>query len=146
MSWSHKPKIKIDYRERFYSIGVGGDPQIFFDGLTGEHVMFTKAVVMVVMILFAPGVSLAQESRSATSIENLNLADIADDSIVVLSKDESGISGVVNVKYAYVNSICSGGVQLVDYYGSEFDLNDRSLRRSEVQRCSEDLHDSRDGE
>jgi hypothetical protein len=108
--------------------------------------MFTKAVVLVVIILFAPAVSLAQESGTATSIETLNLADIADDSIVVLSKIESGIPGVVNVKYAYVNSVCSGGVQLVDYYGSEFDSNDRSLRRSEVQRCSEDSHDSRDGE
>jgi len=108
--------------------------------------MFTKAVVLVVIILFAPAVSLSQESGSVTSIETLNLADIADDSIVVLSKNESGIPGVVNVKYAYVNSVCSGGVQLVDYYGSEFDPNDRSLRRSEVRRCSEDSHDDEDGD
>ena len=108
--------------------------------------MFTKAVVLVVIILFAPAVSLSQESGSVTSIKTLNLADIADDSIVVLSKNESGIPGVVNVKYAYVNRVCSGGVQLVDYYGSEFDPNDRNLRRSEVRRCSEDSHDSEDAD
>ena len=52
------------------------------------------------------------------------------------------VPGVVHVKYAYVNSICSGGLQLVDYYGGEFDPNDRSLRRIEGQRCSRESHDT----
>jgi hypothetical protein len=104
--------------------------------------MFIKAVALVAVILFAAAPSLAQNSGSVTSLETLNLADIADDSIVVLSKFESGVPGVVHMKYAYVNSICSGGLQLVDYYGAEFDLNDRSLRRIESQRCSRESHDS----
>ena len=104
--------------------------------------MFIKAVALVAIILFAPAPSLGQDSGKVTSIETLNIADIADDSIVVLSKSESGLSGVVHVKYAYVNSICSGGLQLVDYYGGEFDPNDRSLRRLEGQRCSRESHDS----
>lgn len=104
--------------------------------------MFSKAVVLIAMILFAPAPSLAQGSGNVTSIESLNLADIADDSIVVLSKDESAVPGLVHVKYAYVNSICPGGFQLVDYYGSEFDPNDYSLRRFEVQQCSRDSHDA----
>lgn len=104
--------------------------------------MIRKAVLMVFVLLFAPTISLAQGSGNVNSIENLNLTDIADDSIVILSKQESGLAGLVNVKYAYVNSICPGGVQLIDYYGPEFDLNDRSLRRSELQQCSQAYHDN----
>ena len=104
--------------------------------------MFIKAVALVAIILFAPAPSLSQDSGQVTSIETLNIADIADDSIVVLSKSESGLPGVVHVKYAYVNSICSGGLQLVDYYGGEFDPHDRTLRRLEGQRCSRESHDS----
>ena len=104
--------------------------------------MFSKAVVLIAIILFAPAPSLAQGSGNVTSIESLNLADIADDSIVVLSKGESAVPGLVHVKYAYVNSICPGGLQLVDYYGSEFDPNDYSLRRFEVQQCARDSHDA----
>jgi hypothetical protein len=104
--------------------------------------MFIKAVALVAIILLAPAPSFGQDSGKVTSIETLNIADIADDSIVVLSKSESGLPGVVHVKYAYVNSICSGGLQLVDYYGGEFDPNDRSLRRLEGQRCSRESQDS----
>ena len=104
--------------------------------------MFIKAVALIAIILFAPAPSLAQDSGKVTSIETLNIADIADDSIVVLSKSESGLPGVVHVKYAYVNSICSGGLQLVDYYGGEFDPNDRGLRRLEGQRCARESHDN----
>ncbi|HEX6173093.1 MAG TPA: hypothetical protein VF089_03695 [Candidatus Binatia bacterium] len=104
--------------------------------------MFIKAIALVAIILFAPAPSLAQNSGSVTSLETFNLADIADDSIVVLSKSESGVPGVAHVKYVYVNSICSGGLQLVDYYGGEFDANDRRLRRDEGQRCSRESHDT----
>ena len=60
--------------------------------------MFIKAVALVAIILFAAAPSLAQNSGSVTSLETLNLADIADDSIVVLSKSESGVPGVVHVE------------------------------------------------
>lgn len=104
--------------------------------------MIRKAVLVVFVLLFAPAISLAQGSGNVTSIENLKLTDIADDSIVVLSKQESGLSGLVNVKYAYVNSNCPGGVQLIDYYGPEFDPHDRTVRRTEQQLCSQISHDN----
>ena len=91
---------------------------------------------LALVLLFTPALSFGQSSGNTKSIEALNLADIADDSIVVLSKDESGVSGYARVTYAYVNSICPGGLQLVEYYGAELDPNDKQLRRFESQMCS----------
>jgi hypothetical protein len=108
--------------------------------------MIMKSGVLVAMLfLVAPVASLAQNSSTVSSVESLNLADIADDSIVVLSKDEAGVSGYVHVKYAYIHADCPGGLQLVHYSGSAFDPNDRSLRRREYQQCSQQS-EARDGE
>jgi len=91
---------------------------------------------LALVLMFAPALSFGQSSGNTKSIETLNLADIADDSIVVLSKDESGVPGYARVTYAYVNSICPGGLQLVEYYGADLDPNDKQLRRFESQMCS----------
>ena len=100
--------------------------------------------LLVMALILAPVTSSAQRSGTETSIDNLNLADIADDSIVILSKVESGVPGYVNVKYAYVNAVCSDGFQLVDYSGPVFDINDPAIIRAEFRHCSMD--DSRDAD
>jgi hypothetical protein len=95
--------------------------------------------------LLAPTMSLAQTTGDVTSVESLNLGDVANESIVVLSKQESGLPGYVYLKYAFVHPNCLGGFQLVDYYGSTFDPNDPAVRRAERQRCSR-LDEDKDGE
>jgi hypothetical protein len=108
--------------------------------------MIMKLVVLVVtLFLVVPVASFAQNSRDVDSIESLNLADVADDSIVVLSKEETGIAGYVNMKYAYVHSDCPGGLQIVHHSGSAVDPNDRNLRRRESQQCAQQS-EARDGE
>ena len=104
--------------------------------------MIKTTVILVAVMLFAPAPFLGQGAANVTPIEALNLADIADDSIVVLSKDESGVPGVVRMRYAYVNSLCPDGLQLIDYYGPEFDPNNPALRRYEFQLCAQATFDS----
>ena len=108
--------------------------------------MNAKLLVLVaLMFLSAPVVSLAQSSGDANSVESINLADTPTDSIVVLSKHESGIPGYVYLRYAFVHPNCLGGLQMVDYYGSGFDVNDPVVRRSERRYCSQG-GEERDGE
>jgi hypothetical protein len=84
--------------------------------------------------LVVPFGSMAQSPSSPEkSIENLNVADIPEDSIVVLSKEETGVPGYVHEKYAY---LCFGELRLVDYYGSAIDPNDQNVLRFERQMCS----------
>lgn len=97
--------------------------------------MIKKMVAFIFLaFLVVPFASLAQSpAGSARSIESLNVTDIADDSIVVLSKEETGVPGYVHQKYAY---LCFGEFRLVDYYGSPFDSNDQNILRFERQMCS----------
>jgi hypothetical protein len=105
--------------------------------------MTVKAGILVILVsLCAPVVSFAQSSgTSGNSIESLNIRDIADDSIVVLSKDDSGTSGYVNIKYAFIHAACADGVQLIHYSGPAFDVNDRTVLKNEQKRCSQRTYD-----
>ena len=85
-----------------------------------------------------PFVSLAQSPSSPEQsieqlIENLNVAAIPEDSIVVLSQEESGAPGYVHEKYAFY---CLGELRLVDYYGSAFDPKDQTVLEFERELCS----------
>ena len=92
------------------------------------------AAFIVLTFLLVPFASLAQTPGSAEkSIENLSVADIADDSIVVLSQEETGAPGYVNQKYAF---LCFGEFRLVDYYGAPIDPKDENVLRFERQMCS----------
>ena len=106
--------------------------------------MIIKAGIFLVLVsLCVPVISSAQSTGStASSIESLNLQDIADESIVVLSKEETGLAGYLNVKYAFVDSVCGGGVQLVHYSGPAFDLNDPIMLKNELRQCSGHTYDS----
>jgi hypothetical protein len=67
---------------------------------------------IVVAFLAVPFASFAQSPWG--SIENLG-AYVPEDSIVVLSREETGEPGYVHEKYAFY---CLGELRLVDYYGS----------------------------
>jgi len=85
---------------------------------------------IVLAFLVVPFVAFAQ---SRISLESLSAADVADDSIVVLSQDETDIPGYIHQKYAFR---CLGEWRLVDYYGSAFDPKDQDVLQFERALCA----------
>ena len=84
-------------------------------------------------ILALPAASFAQSSSSSgKSVGEVNIADIPEGSIVVLSTEDTDVPGYVHQRYAYN---CFGTVQLVDYYGSTFDPKDASVLSRERGIC-----------
>jgi hypothetical protein len=117
------------------------DPGGRFNLIWEEKYMTKKIVTfLVIAVLALPFVSLAQTSATR-SIESLSAADIADDSIVVLSKTETGVPGYVNQKYAYA---CLGEITLVDYYGPAFEPNDPKILASERSLCTRNVFGDKD--
>jgi hypothetical protein len=91
------------------------------------------AVFVVLAILVVPISSSAQSSNSSgKSIETLNIADVPEGSIVMLSKEDTEIPGYFHQKYAYN---CFGELQMVDYYGATFDPKDASVLSTERSLC-----------
>lgn len=110
--------------------------------------MILRAGIIAILVsLCVPVVSLAQSSGSTEkSVQNLNLQDIAEDSVIVLSQEESGIAGYFQTEYAYVDSACPDGIQLVYHSGPLVDINDQSLRLNERTLCSQRVYDSDGGD
>lgn len=98
---------------------------------------------IVVAFLAVPFASFAQSpSTPEQSIENLSITDIPDDSIVVLSQQETGVPGYVHEKYAFN---CLGELKLVDYYGAAFDPNDKDVLQFERAMCARQQNNDYDG-
>jgi hypothetical protein len=91
-------------------------------------------VFIVLTFLAVPFVSLAQSPGAEKSVANLNLADIADESIVVLSTDQSGVAEYVHQQYAF---LCFGQWEIVDHYGAPIDPKDQNILLSERRMCSQ---------
>ena len=99
--------------------------------------MKLKAAAFIVLAFLAvPFASFAQSPSSLT------VTDIADDSILVLSKEETGVPGYVHQKYAFN---CFGQLKLVDYYGSAFDLKDKDVLQFERMMCSRQQNNDYEG-
>ena len=86
---------------------------------------------IVVAFLAVPLASFAQSPWG--SLETLSVTDIPEDSIVVLSREETDIPGYVHQKYAFR---CLGELRLVDYYGSAFDPKDQDVLQFERMMCA----------
>jgi hypothetical protein len=106
--------------------------------------MMKKMVPFIVVAFLAvPFASFAQSpSTPEQSIENLSITDIPDDSIVVLSQQETGVPGYVHEKYAFN---CLGELKLVDYYGAAFDPNDKDVLQFERAMCARQQNNDYDG-
>jgi hypothetical protein len=89
---------------------------------------------LIVMTLVVPFVSFAQSPGGQKSVANLNIADIADESIVVLSTDQSGVTGYVHQQYAFY---CSGEWEIIHHYGAPIDPKDPAVLLSERRMCSQ---------
>ena len=85
---------------------------------------------IVLAFLAVPFASFAQSPWG--SIENLG-AYVPEDSIVVLSREETGEPGYVHEKYAFY---CLGELRLVDYYGSAFNPKDQDVLEFERTLCA----------
>ena len=98
--------------------------------------MTKKLVALIIFtLLLVPFASLAQNpAGTGKSIQDLNVADVAEDSIVVLSQEETGVPGYVHQKYAF---LCYGQLRLIDYYGAPLDPKDPNAVRFERQMCSQ---------
>jgi hypothetical protein len=102
------------------------------------------AMFIVLAILVWPIASSAQSSNSSgKSIEDVNIADIPEGSIVVLSTEDTEIPGYIHERYAYN---CFGAFQLVDYYGSTFDPKDPSVLSKERWLCVRQHFNMDDGQ
>jgi len=92
------------------------------------------AVFVVLAFLLVPFASFGQSPSSPQkSIENLSVTDIPDNSIVVLSQEDTGLPGYVHTKYAFN---CFGALRLVDYYGAAFDPSNKDVLQFESMMCS----------
>lgn len=86
---------------------------------------------IVAAFLAVPFASFAQSPWG--SLETLSVTDIPEDSIVVLSQEETSIPGYVHQKYAIY---CLGELRLVDYYGAAFDPKDQDVLQFERTLCA----------
>jgi hypothetical protein len=98
--------------------------------------MITKIAVFIVFtaIFYLSAAAYAQDFGRPT--EALNIADTSNDTIVVISKEETDIPGYVHEKYAFVDQRC-GGAQIVDYYGPAVDPNDPNVHKLEQKVCTD---------
>ena len=100
--------------------------------------MKLKAAAFILLAFLAvPVASFAQIPSSLT------VTDIADNSIVVLSQEETGVPGYIHHKYAFN---CFGQMKLIDYYGSAFDLTDKDVLQFERMMCSRQQNNDYEGD
>jgi hypothetical protein len=106
--------------------------------------MMKKMVGFIVLAFLAvPVASFAQSPSSPEkSIENLSVTDIPEDSIVVLSKEETDIPGYLHEKYAFR---CLGELRLVDYYGAAFDPKGQNVLQFERMMCARQQNNDYEG-
>ena len=94
------------------------------------------ATFVILTVLVLPFASFAQSpAGSAKSIQDINLADVPENSMIMLSQDDTGVPGYVHQKYAF---LCEGGaLNIVDHYGSPITPNEPSALRFERQMCAQ---------
>src|SRR5215813_1076957 len=82
-------------------------------------------IAVLMAILSLPLAAFAQDlSRS----EDVNTANVAHNSFVILSEEETGVPGYVHQRYAFVSPACPTGFHIIDHYGAPIDPNDASLQ------------------
>jgi len=107
------------------------------------------AFAVVTALLFLPIAAFAQNVREPVkSIEDINTADMPNDSIVVISKDNTDLPGYVHERFVFVHEDCPGGARIVDRYGPPVDPKDPNLQQFERTQCRDlrqrDLNDRGD--
>jgi hypothetical protein len=94
-------------------------------------------------ILSAP---LAAYGQDLSRSEDINTTNVANNTFVLISEEDTGVPGYVHQRYAFVSAACPGGFQIIDYYGAPIDRNDASLQIRERSMCSDLSFDWADGD
>src|SRR5262245_34393861 len=94
-------------------------------------------------IMFLPLAGYAQDSSRS---EDVNTANVAPNSFVILSEEETEIPGYFHQRYAFVSPACPAGFHIIDHYGAPIDPNDSSLQIRERSMCSDLSFDAADGD
>ena len=89
---------------------------------------------------------LAAYGQDLSRSEDVNTANVAPNSFVILSEEETEVPGYVHQRYAFVSQACPAGLQIIDYYGAPIDRNDASLQIRERSLCSDLSFDAADGD
>jgi len=89
---------------------------------------------------------LAAYGQDLSRSEDINTANVANNTLMVISEEETGVPGYVHERYAFVSQACPAGFQIIDYYGAPIDRNDPSLQIRERSMCSDLSFDSADGD
>ena len=79
----------------------------------------------------------------AYSQKEINTAGVPDGTILLVHREDTGIPGYVNEKYALVDQFCST-VEYVDYYGPAIDPKDPKLISREQRVCVDLMYDKGD--
>jgi hypothetical protein len=94
-------------------------------------------------ILFLP---LAAYGQDLSRSEEINTANVANNTFVLIGEEDTGVPGYVHQRYAFVSHACPAGFQIIDYYGAPIDRNDASLQIRERNMCSDLSFDSAEGD
>ena len=89
---------------------------------------------------------LAAYGQDVSRSEDVNTTNVANNSFVILSEEETDIPGYFHQRYAFVSQACPAGFHIIDYYGAPIDRNDASLQIRERSMCSDLSFDSADGD
>jgi hypothetical protein len=100
-------------------------------------------ISVLMAILFLP---LAAQGQDLSRSEDINTANVANNTFMVISEEETGVPGYVHERYAFVSQACPAGFQIIDYYGAPIDRNDASLQIRERSMCSDLALDTADGD
>ena len=100
-------------------------------------------IAVLVAILSLPLAVFAQDSSRS---EDVNTANVAPNSFVILSQEETEIPGYVHQRYAFVSPACPAGFHIIDHYGAPIDPNDSGLQIRERSMCSDLAFDTADGD
>jgi hypothetical protein len=94
----------------------------------------TGVIGVLMAILFLP---LAAHGQDLSRSEEINTANVANNTLMVISEEETGVPGYVHQRYAFVSHACPAGFQIIDYYGAPIDRNDPSLLVREGAMCTD---------
>ena len=100
-------------------------------------------ITVLMAILSLPLAAFAQDSSRS---EDVNTANVAPNSFVILSEEETEIPGYFHQRYAFVSPACPAGFQIIDHYGAPIDRNDASLLIRERSMCTDLSFDAADGD
>jgi hypothetical protein len=105
-----------------------------------------RKIGLISVLMAILSLPLAAYGQDLSRSEDINTANVANNTLMVISEEETGVPGYVHQRYAFVSHACPAGFQIIDYYGAPIDPNDASLQIRERSMCSDLALDTADGD